>query len=84
MSTREVPLYREMVDVPFISLKIKPDVSVIHDLTNQPTDGDDLNNEDKCFIFFIELVSDSDFPATIRKLSFDLTLQLIHIRSYSD
>ena len=58
------------------------------DLTNPPTDEDDWTNEDtacnhKCYIFFVEVVSNSNFIETVRKLYFDLTLQLIYVRSYN-
>ena len=58
-------------------------------LTNRSTDEDVLTNassqcDHKCFIFFVEVVSNSDFIGTVRKLYFDLTLQLIHVRSYNN
>ena len=113
-SAREVPPYRQKMDISFLSSEVKPDVSVYavtdeltnqptdvddstnrlsdeDDLTNQPTGEDDLTNKNttslqcnhKSFIFFIEVVSSSDFIGTVRKLYFDLTLQLIYIRSYN-
>ena len=60
--------------ITFISPKIKPDVSVIY-----------VGKDTGCkhFTFFIEVVSNSDFIATVKKLYWALILQLLHIRSYN-
>ena len=46
-STREVPTYRQKMVIPFISSKVKPDVSVVDedDSISSPTDEGDLANQ---------------------------------------
>lgn len=60
------------IKLPFISSNIKPNVSVISNRADH----------DKRFIFFVEVISKSNLIDTIRKLYFDLLLQLLYIRTY--
>ena len=90
-SAREVPPYngysffiKPDVSVYAVTDELTNQPTDMDDSINQPTDEDDLTNKNTTSLqcnhkSFILVVSNSDFIGTVRKLYFDLTLQLIYI-----